>query len=326
MHIGSLKLDNQIILAPLAGITNLPFRLIAKEAGCALVCSEMVSANGLVHKSAKTEQLMQSTPEERPLSIQIFGSDPVITAEAATIVEAAGADVLDINFGCAVKKIVKTGSGVALMQEPEKAERLLRAVRKAIDIPLSIKIRTGWDKSGDQAVRMAAIAQDCGVDAIAVHPRTASQGFGGQADWDVIAAVKQKVSIPVIGNGDINSADDAVRMLQQTSCDAMMIGRRAIGYPWIISEVLSRLNGGNFTDVELSQRFELITRYLQASTTYLGEELACRMMRSRLCWFVKGLRNSKNFREAIKHLSSTNEALEIIKSYQQSLLQESQNR
>lgn len=322
MQIGSLKLDNQLILAPLAGITNLPFRLIAKEAGCGLVCSEMVSSNGLVHKSAKTEQLMQSTPEEKPLSIQIFGADPAITAEAAAIVEAAGADILDINFGCAVKKITKTGSGVALMRDPNRAKKLLKAVRKAISIPLTIKVRSGWDKSGDQAVNMAAIAQDCGVDAIAVHPRTASQGFSGYADWDVIAAVKQRVSIPVIGNGDINSADDAVRMLEQTGCDAIMIGRRAIGYPWIFSEILSRLNGCSFPVVDLSHRFELMNRYLKASTTYLGEELTCRMMRSRLCWFVKGMRHSKSFRETIKHLSSEKEAVEIIRSYQQSLLQE----
>ncbi|MBW1970436.1 MAG: tRNA-dihydrouridine synthase family protein, partial [Deltaproteobacteria bacterium] len=178
MKIGSVQLDNFTILAPLAGITNLPFRLLAKSAGCALVCSEMVSSNGLAYRSVKTEELLQSRSEEKPLSAQIFGSDPIIMAEAAAIVEASGADILDINLGCSVKKVLKTGSGSALMKAPRKVEKILLAVRDKIKIPLTIKIRTGWEKSGDQAFNIAAIADASGVDAITVHPRMATQGFG----------------------------------------------------------------------------------------------------------------------------------------------------
>ena len=320
MNIGPLTLANKTILAPLAGITNLPFRLLAKEAGCALVCSEMISAHGLVYKSKKTEKMLDSVPEEKPLSIQIFGSDPVIMAEAAAIVESSGADILDINFGCAVRKVVKTGSGVALMRTPDKAQALLTAVRKAIRIPLTIKIRSGWDTSGEQALHIAQIAQDCGVDAITVHPRTAKQHFNGRADWSIIARVKQKVSFPVIGNGDVWSAHDAHEMLRETGCDAVMIGRKAIGDPTIFSHVLAYLNGEETVVDDLSRRFDTMVRYLQASVRYIGEEHACRMMRSRLGWFTKGMPKSSKFRESIKHLSSEKEGIELIMAYQDELL------
>jgi len=320
MQIGPLTLKNNIILAPLAGITNLPFRLLAKEEGCGLVCSEMVSANGLVYKSHKTRQMLASTPHEKPLSVQIFGADPDIMAEAAAIVESTGADILDINFGCSVRKVVKTGSGVALMKTPHMAEAVLNAVRKSIRIPLTIKIRTGWNRSGDQAINIARIAEACGVDAIAVHPRTATQQFSGRADWSIIKAVKKMLSIPVIGNGDIFSADDALAMLSETGCDAIMIGRKAIGSPEIFSQVGSRMAGNEVVEEDLSQRFNRMIRYLQTSVNYLGEELACRMMRSRLGWFVKGMRNSSKFKESIKHLGSEAEGIELIRAYQEYLL------
>jgi nifR3 family TIM-barrel protein len=319
MHIGTLTLKNNIILAPLAGITNLPFRLLAKEAGCALVCSEMASANGLVYKSHKTKQMLASSPQEKPLSVQIFGADSAVMAEAAAMVESSGADILDINFGCSVKKVVKTGSGVALMRTPDTAETLLKSVRKSIRIPLTIKMRTGWDHSGEQAVIIAKIAEACGVDAITVHPRTAKQQFNGQADWAVISAVKKSVSIPVIGNGDIFSADDAIQMLKETTCDAVMIGRKAIGNPVIFAQVLDRINGREPGVEDLAKRFEIMTRYLNASVEYLGEDLACRMMRSRLGWFVKGMRNSSKFRESIKQLSSQKEGIDLIHAYRESL-------
>ena len=182
MQIGTLKLTNPSILAPLAGITDLPFRLLVKEAGCGLVCSEMISSNGLVHGSPKTLKMLSSQPEEKPLSVQIFGADPSIMAEAAQIVESSGADILDVNFGCSVKKIVKTGSGAALMREPKVTEKLLTTIRKAIKIPLTIKIRSGWEASGNEAIAIARIAESSGVDAVVVHPRTATQGFRGKAD------------------------------------------------------------------------------------------------------------------------------------------------
>ncbi|MBW2656587.1 MAG: tRNA dihydrouridine synthase DusB [Deltaproteobacteria bacterium] len=319
MQIGNLTLDNNVILAPLAGITNLPFRIMAKEAGCGLVCSEMISSHGLVYRSGKTEKMLDSTPEEKPLSVQLFGAKPDILAEAAAIVESSGADIVDINFGCSVRKVLRTGSGAALMRTPDLAEDLLKAVRRAIRLPLTIKIRSGWDPSGVQALNISEIAESCGVDAITVHPRTAAQLFSGRADWSIIAAVKKKVSIPVIGNGDITSGNDAVRMLAETGCDAVMIGRKAIGNPDIFSRVLAQINGDEEIAEDISRRFDLMIRYLQASVEYIGEEQACRMMRSRLGWFTKGLHKSSHFREAIKHLSSEKEGIKLIKAYQDSM-------
>jgi len=324
MQIGSLTLENDTVLAPLAGITNLPFRLLAKEAGCGLVCSEMISSHGLVYRSGKTEKMLDSTPEEKPLSVQIFGAKPDILAEAAAIVESSGADIVDINFGCSVRKVLRTGSGAALMKTPDLAEDLLKAVRRAIRIPLTIKIRSGWDPSGAQALNISEIAENCGVDSITVHPRTAGQLFSGRADWSIIAAVKKRVSIPVIGNGDIMSANDAVRMLAETGCDGVMIGRKAIGNPDIFTRVVARINGEEDAEEDIARRFDLMMRYLRASVKYIGEEQACRMMRSRLGWFTKGLHKSSHFREAIKHLSSEKEGLELIDDYRNSLLRESE--
>lgn len=313
-------MPNVTVLAPLAGITNLPYRLIVKSAGCALVCSEMISANGLVYDSEKTFRLLDSAPEERPLSVQIFGSDPAKMRDAAVMVESAGADILDINFGCSVKKIVKQGAGVALMKEPRKTGEILDAVRKSIQIPLTIKIRSGWDFSGDQAMEIARIAQDAGVEAIAVHPRTARQGFSGKADWPLITKIKTELSIPIIGNGDINTPEDAAAMLQQTGCDAVMIGRAAIGYPWIFSQTVSFLRGEGYTEPDVADRFDAMKHYIRASVDYLGEKTAMYMMRSRLAWFSKGLPHSARFRESIKQIASEADAFRLIESYQAYLI------
>ena len=316
MKIGSVILNNNTILAPLAGISNLPLRLLAKKAGCALVCSEMISANGLVYNSKKTIKLTESCPDEKPLSVQIFGSNPQIMAEAAQIVENRGADILDINFGCAVKKIIKTGAGAALMKNPENTKSVINAVKNSINIPLTIKIRSGWEQSGDQAILIAKIAQDCGVNAIAIHPRTAQQGFSGSADWSIIADIKKNVSIPVIGNGDIETPYDAIKMQKETNCDFIMIGRAAIGNPLIFTQILSLMNGNDIDEPDISKHFEIMIRYLKNSVEYFGEKDACFMMRSRLCWFVKGFTSSSRFRKSINHVSTESEALEIIKSYQ----------
>ncbi len=319
MRIGSVETDNSTVLAPLAGITNLPMRLLAKRAGCGLVCSEMISSNGLVYSSGKTVQLLDSTPEEKPLSAQIFGSNPQIMADAARIVQDSNADIVDINFGCSVKKILKSNSGSALMKDPSLARRILDSVRKAVTIPLTIKIRSGWEPSGKQAVEIARMAEDCGVEAIAVHPRTATQGFRGVADWSIIAAVKKAVTIPVIGNGDVTAPEDALRMQYQTACDGVMVGRAAIGNPMIFDQILAIAQNRPILVPNDGQRIDMMIGYLRDSVRYLGEQTACRMMRSRLCWFVKGMRNAGQFRNAIRFISSEKEATELIQQYAEAI-------
>lgn len=318
MKIGCLHLDTPTVLAPLAGITNLPFRLLAREAGCGLVTTEMVSADGLVHGAAPTLDLMRSRPQEKPLAVQIFGAEPEVMAGAAAIVEASGADVVDLNFGCSVRKIVRTGAGVALMREPRRAEAILRAVRNAVKIPLTIKIRSGWDRSGRDALAIGERAEACGVDALTLHPRTATQKFSGQADWTLIAALKRGLRIPVIGNGDIRRADDALRMMAETGCDAVMIGRRAIGDPDIFHEVICRLAGRPLPIRDVDRRIEVMRRYVLLSVSCFGEARAARLMRSRLAWFGKGLRNSSGLRQSASRIGSVDEALSLIDAFQNS--------
>jgi nifR3 family TIM-barrel protein len=315
MNIGSLHLDSPILLAPLAGVTHLPVRLLAREAGCALVCTEMVSADGLAHGSPYTLPYLRSLPAEKPLAVQIFGSDPAVMAAAAAIVQDSGADVVDINFGCAVRKVVKAGAGVALMRTPKRAEALLRAVRKTVRVPVTIKIRSGWDRSGREALDIGAIAEGCGVDAVTIHPRTAAQKFSGQADWALIAALKRRLAIPVIGNGDIRTAQDAERMLSETGCDAVMIGRRAVGYPRIFTEVLARLRGQPPPPAALEDRLATMRRYVDLTVACYGEETALRLIRSRLGWFAKGLRSAAALRQAAAKTETISAALELIDAH-----------
>ena len=326
LKIGSVEIENPAVLAPLAGITDLPFRRLAKEAGCGLVYSEMVSANGLIYRQARTWELVAVEDRERPVAVQIFGADPAVVAEAGRLVEQAGADILDINFGCSVKKIVKTGSGVALMQDAPRAASLLAAVRRAVRLPLTIKIRSGWDPSGAQALDIARIAVDCGVDAIAVHPRTAPQGFRGRADWSLIAKIKETVPVPVIGNGDVITAEDACRMQRQTNCDAVMIGRRAIGNPWIFSQFLAKTENRKPPSVSIDDRFRIIRNYVRAMVDHYGEVRACRMLRSRLGWFVKAMPESSRFRSEIRHLDSEGETMERIEDFHCRVLEYRQRR
>jgi nifR3 family TIM-barrel protein len=236
-------------------------------------------------------------------------------AEAAAIVQGSGADLLDINFGCAVKKVIKTGSGAALMRTPQRAEALLRAVRHAVRIPLTIKIRSGWDGSGRQALALGEIAEACGVNAVTLHPRTASQKFSGRADWGVIAALKRHLSIPVIGNGDITCADDATRMLSETGCDAVMVGRRAIGYPRIFTEIGLRLHGEAVPADTIANRLKVLRRYTQLTVECFGRENATRLLRRRLGWFVKGMRNGAVLRCAAGKITCTDQAYEVIEAF-----------
>lgn len=323
MKIGSIQLDSPTVLAPLAGITNLPMRLLAKKAGCGLVCSEMVSSHGLVYGSEKTRQLLASAAAEKPLSVQLFGSDPQIVARATRYAETNGADIVDINFGCAVKKILKSGSGAALMRDPQRAAEMLKMVRAAVATPLTIKMRSGWDDSGKQAILLARIAQDCGVDALTVHPRTARQGFGGRADWALIARIKEAVTIPVIGNGDVVLAQDALRMLSDTGCDAVMVGRAAIGNPHIFSQINALLAGRPVHPWPLDARLAVMLHYLEESVRWLGEARACMVLRSRLTWFVKGLPGASQFRQSIRHITSALQVRTLIAEYASALVQSS---
>ena len=316
MQIRDLKIKGKTFLAPLAGITNLPFRSLVKEYGCSVVCSEMVSAKGIFYNSEKTMTLMESTESEKPLSIQLFGSDPISLAKGARAVEDLNvADLIDINFGCSVKKVVKQGAGVALMKEPALTRRILTAVRQATHLPFTIKIRSGWDTSGDQAFKIAEIAQDCGVDAIALHPRTAGQAFRGHSNWDHIRQLKSRASIPVIGNGDILCPEDAVTMMDQTGCDAVMVGRAAMANPFILKQIDQYLETGAYQSPSNDDIFTAMERLVRLYVDYFGEQPACRMLRGRLSWFVKGLPNASVFRKNLTQIHTQNQALTLIRDF-----------
>ena len=326
MQIGNLKLKGKTILAPLAGITNLPFRLIIKQCGCSLVCSEMISSRGILNNSRKTLMMFDSKKEERPLSVQIFGSDPDIMAQAARIIEEKKtADIIDINFGCSVKKVVKTGAGVALMKDFKNAENVIKAVKKAISIPLTIKIRTGWDRSGIQAFEIAKIAQENGVNAICFHPRTATQGFKGKPDLSLIKKLKAKISIPVIGNGDILCPEHALDMIKQTNCDGVMIGRAAIANPFIFSSIESLLKKEKCFYPDSNDLFKIMKKLLITSIKYFGENKGCKIMRKRLSWFVKGLPNATNFRKSLSKIESLSETMSLINDFQETIEKKSVN-
>ena len=320
MKIRNLKISGKTFLSPLAGVTNLPFRLLVKECGCAVVCSEMVSAKGIFYNSEKTLALLASKKEEQPLSVQLFGSDPDAMAKGAKIIQDMNvASIIDINFGCSVKKIVKQGAGIVLMREPKLSKIILTAVRKAIDLPLTIKIRSGWNPSGQQAFEIARIAQDAGVDAIAIHPRIATQGFKGQANWHLIKDLKQQLTIPVIGNGDINSVEDAQNMIALTRCDAVMVGRAAMKNPFILSQIDDFLETGSYQTPSHYEIFRTMEKLTQMYVAYFGEKPACQMLRSRLSWFVKGLPGCSAFRNKLSCIQSKNHALDLINEFEATL-------
>ncbi|MBC8015731.1 MAG: tRNA dihydrouridine synthase DusB [Sporomusaceae bacterium] len=297
MQIGTIKLVNPVILAPMAGVTDLPFRLLAKEMDCGLVYSEMVSDKGLLYKNCHTLDMLKIDERERPVAMQIFGSDPTSMASAAQLVEQAGTNIVDINMGCPTPKIVKNGSGAALMCQPDLAYRIMKSVVEAVNIPVTVKIRKGWNHTSINAVEMAKLAEKAGIAAIAVHGRTREQFYSGEADWEIIRQVKDSVGIPVIGNGDIRSPYDAQKMLAETGCDGLMIGRGAQGNPWIFRQVARYLATGEVVPPPTTEeRLLLMLRHLDMLIEHKGEYLGIREMRRHGAWYTKGLHHSSELR------------------------------
>lgn len=304
------------MLAPLVGVTDLPFRLIARGFGCGLCFTEMVSANGLVRETAKTLKYLKTCPEDRPLGVQIFGADPAVMAEAARIVGEHDPDILDLNMGCPVRKVVKTGAGAMLMKDLPLAGRIIAAVVRAVKKPVTVKMRAGWSRATQNAVQLARIAEDAGAAAVIVHGRTADQGFSGFADWSVIADVKRAVGIPVVGNGDIRQPSDAQAMLKQTGCDAVMVGRGALGHPWLFQGISDLLTGAAGADrPSLAGRCAVIRKHWEMELQHLGPRQADRSFRKHLLWYTKGLPASGRLRETMGKMTDANRMIAELEEY-----------
>ena len=317
--IGNIILKNCVVLAPLAGITDLPFRLICKRFGPALVCTEMISSYGLVCTHKETSKIAILSAEEKPVSAQIFGSNPGIMAEAAKIIEASGADIIDLNFGCSVKKVLKGNCGSALLKDISLMKSIVIAVTAAVKIPVTVKMRSGCDNNHIVAVQAAVACQEAGAAAITIHPRTTSQQFKGMADWNIIKEVKQAVKIPVIGNGDIKTGLDARKMLETTGCDGIMIGRAVLGNPWILKKIITFLETGQRQPPPTAkERLDMIAEHARMIIEYKGEEDGALQMRKFALWYVKGLPNACGLRERFSKATSLNDYITIVnESYSQ---------
>jgi nifR3 family TIM-barrel protein len=311
--IGDVVLDNNVILAPMAGVTDLPFRLICKEQGAGLLCMEMVSAKAVHYNNKNTEGLMEIHPEEMPVSLQIFGSEPDIMAETAARIEERPFAILDINMGCPVPKVVNNNEGSALMKNPKLAGEIIYAVSHAINKPVTVKIRKGFDDNNINAVEMAKIAEDNGAAAIAVHGRTREQYYSGKADWDIIRQVKEAVNIPVIGNGDVVDAISAKKLLDETGCDGVMIGRASRGNPWIFREINSYLDTGVIPPKPTVEELcDTIIRHAKLELQYKDEYIAVREMRKHVAWYTAGYPHSAKLRQEINNAESFKELEKIV--------------
>ena len=311
LQIGNVTLDNNVILAPMAGVTDLPFRLLCRKMGAGLVCMEMVSAKAIYYNNKNTEELLRVHPEEVPVSLQLFGAEADIIASQAARIQEGPYAIIDFNMGCPVPKVVNNGEGSALMKNPKLVEQILTALVKAVDKPVTVKFRKGFTEQDVNAVEIAKIAEACGVAAVAVHGRTREQYYSGQADWDIIRQVKEAVRIPVIGNGDVDSPQTARRMLQETGCDGVMIGRAAQGNPWIFRDVVSFLETGVIPEPPmLEEKKTVILEHANLQLRAKGEYTAVREMRKHLSWYTTGMPHSAKFRQTINSMETMEELLE----------------
>lgn len=315
IKIGKVILQNRIFFAPMAGISNMAIRSLMREHSAGLTVTEMICSEAVVRNSSKTLKLMAISPDEHPVAIQLFGHNPDSMARAAQMAE-VDADIVDINFGCPAKTVVNSGSGSALMKQPELIREITDKIVKSVSCPVMAKIRSGWDKDTINAVEIAKIIEDCGASAITVHPRTHSQGFSGHSDWNVITDVKNFVKIPVIGNGDVNSPEDAKTMLEMTNCDAVMIAREALGDPWIFSRTLTYIETGVVLPPPSS--YERLIQLLELARSYVehhGEAVACREIRKFIKWYTKGIPNVTEMRSKAMHIETLNELEDLVSPY-----------
>ena len=311
--IGDVTLDNTYILAPMAGVTDLPFRLLCKEKGAGLLCMEMISAKAIQYDNRNTIDLLKIHPDELPVSLQLFGSEPDTISEIARRIEELPFSFLDINMGCPVPKIVKNGEGSALMKEPKLVYRIVAETVKAIQKPVTVKIRKGFDDSCINAVEIAKIIEDAGGAAVAVHGRTREQYYSGRADWDIIRRVKEAVSIPVIGNGDVGSGETAARMKKETGCDGVMIGRAAEGNPWLFQELITyEQNGTTSPRPDIKELKSTMLRHARLQIEYKGDYLGIREMRKHVAWYTAGLKYSARLRNEINQVESYEELEELL--------------
>lgn len=297
LKIGNVELDNNLILAPMAGVTDLPFRMLCKEQGCGLLYTEMVSAKAILYKNRNTRELLKVREEERPIAVQLFGSDPDIVSDMAAQIEDGPYDIIDINMGCPVPKVVNNGEGSALMKDPKLVEAILSSMVKKLKKPVTVKFRKGFDDDHVNAVEIAKIAESCGVSAVAVHGRTREQYYSGKADWNIIRQVKEAVKIPVIGNGDIWKPEDAKRMLEETGCDGLMLARGAQGNPWLFSRINHYLDTGELLpEPDRAEISRMILRHARLQIELKGEVLGMKEMRKHIAWYTAGLPHSAGIR------------------------------